>query len=58
MANSGDSLWLFVLNSPDAFNAGNIDGTCMAFFDDDYVGPGADASAWNRHSNHRPVKLH
>ena len=34
---TGDSLWLFVLNSPDAGNAGNIDGTCMALFDDDYV---------------------
>lgn len=44
VAVTGDSLWLFVLNSPDAFNAGNIDGTCMALFDDDYLGPGAPAS--------------
>lgn len=41
---TGDSTWLFVLNSPDAFNAGNIDGTCMALFDDDYVGAGATPS--------------
>ena len=41
---TGDSAWLFVLNSPDAFNAGNIDGTCMALFDDDYLGSGAPAS--------------
>ena len=33
IANSGDSTWLFVLNSPDLGNPGNIDGTCMALFD-------------------------
>ena len=41
---AGDSGWIFVLNSPDAFNAGNIDGSCMAFFDDDYLGSAAPAS--------------
>jgi subtilisin-like proprotein convertase family protein len=41
---AGDSAWLFVLNSPDAFNTGNIDGTCMVLFDDDYLGSGAPAS--------------
>ena len=41
---SGPADWLFVLNSPDPNNAGNIDGTCMAMFDDDDVGSGQPAS--------------
>lgn len=38
---SGISGWLFVLNSPDAFNPGNLDGTCMVLFDDDFLGSAA-----------------
>ena len=41
---TGDTAWLFVDQSPDAFNVGNIDGTCMALFDDDWLGSGAPAS--------------
>ncbi|MBI1193652.1 MAG: T9SS type A sorting domain-containing protein [Bacteroidetes bacterium] len=38
---SGTAGWLFVLNSPDALNAGNLDGTCMVMFDDDFLGSAA-----------------
>lgn len=38
---SGDSSWWFVDNSPDPFNVGNIDGTCMVMFDDDWMGSAA-----------------
>ena len=34
-------MWLFVLNSPDPLNAGSIDNTCMALFDDDALGASA-----------------
>jgi len=42
---AGDSAWVFVDNSPNAANVGNIDGTCMAMFDDDFVGAGG-APSW------------
>ncbi len=38
---SGSQGWLFVLNSPDVGNAGNLDGTCMLMFDDDWLGSAA-----------------
>jgi hypothetical protein len=41
---SGDSSWWFVDNSPNPLNAGNLDGTCMVLFDDDWMGSGATPS--------------
>lgn len=42
---SGTQGWLFVDQSPDAFNIGNIDGTCMLLFDDDWLGSAAAPSS-------------
>ncbi len=40
-ATDSSFVWLFVDASPDALNVGNLDGTCMALFDDDALGSGA-----------------
>lgn len=42
---TGTDGWLFVLNSPDIGNPGNIDGTCMLLFDDDFL---TSAAAFSR----------
>jgi hypothetical protein len=38
---SGTQGWLFVSASPDLGNPGNIDGSCMVLFDDDWLGSAA-----------------
>ena len=36
-SNDSTAFWQFGRHSPDLTNAGNIDGTCMAIFDDDWL---------------------